>query len=436
MTKLSRPRLLIVADSPEALTALCGISLLERTRRVALNLGFRDAMVLSNSVEAMAEHVAKQSWHRSDLSLTFREHGAEKVTLGDILDCLAAMKVPSDGRILIVFAGFYCDERLFRSLAQAQTSSALIDSDPPSSIAPLLENSRGRLPCALVLSREWLAGKDRAVSLRQEVASDALSGRIASIDAAQQPGYVRSLRRSIRPVFFPAPLPEHRALAERLLRDTTQKYILDFPAIIHAPIENWFVRRLCRTSVTPNQLTLIGALLGAGVTLLYAFGYLWAGVFLALVFGVWDGLDGKLARLNEQTTELGKKEHILDYFIEMSWWTALAYHFHAGGQVRYSYALLIAFIVADFFERLARRSVEPKLGRSLNDVSPFDRLVRCVAGRRNIYTWLFTFFLLLGAPATGFVLLCCWGIASNVLHIIRASQIRARLAIMRPPFIS
>jgi hypothetical protein len=23
-------------------------------------------------------------------------------------------------------------------------------------------------------------------------------------------------------------------------------------------------------------------------------------------------------------------------------------------------------------------------------------------------------------------LLCCWGIASNVLHIIRASQIRAR----------
>jgi phosphatidylserine synthase len=167
-------------------------------------------------------------------------------------------------------------------------------------------------------------------------------------------------------------------------------------------------------------------LVGAGVTLLYAFGYLWAGALLALVFGVWDGLDGKLARLNEQTTKLGRNEHDLDYLVETSWWTALAYHFHAGGHVRYAYALLIAFIAADFFDRIARRSVEPKLGRSLDEVSRFDQLVRCVAGRRNIYTWLFTFFLLLGAPATGFVLLCCWGIASNVLHIIRASQIRAR----------
>src|ERR1700747_212104 len=156
MTEPSRPPLLIVADSPEAMTELCGISLLERTRRVALHLGFGEAMVLSNSVEAMADHVAQQSWHRSDLSLMFRERRAAEVTVGDILDCLVAMRIPSDGRILIVFAGFYCDGRLFRSLAQTQTSSALIDSDPPSIIAPLLENSDdhsvGRLLCAPFVS--------------------------------------------------------------------------------------------------------------------------------------------------------------------------------------------------------------------------------------------------------------------------------------------
>src|SRR6476469_9355256 len=163
MTKPSRPPLLIVADAPEALTELCGISLVERTRRVALQLGVGESMVLSNSVEAMVEHLAQQSWHRSDLSLMFRERRAAKVTVGDILDCLAAMKVPSDGRILIVFAGFYCDGRLFRSLAQTQISSALIDSDPPSIIAPLLENSDaqsvGRLLCATLLSSEWFSGK-------------------------------------------------------------------------------------------------------------------------------------------------------------------------------------------------------------------------------------------------------------------------------------
>jgi phosphatidylglycerophosphate synthase len=423
------PALLILADSPHALTDLCGISLLERLRRVVRKLGFGEAMILSNSVEIMAKHAGQSSWYGGEIALKFHERKTEEVTISDVLDCIGAT-LPPDGRVLIASARFYCDERLLRVLGDAQTESVLIDSDPPSVVKPFWEDSdiddSDRLSCALLLSREWLIGKDPAVSLRQEVASDALSGRIASVDAAQQPVYVRSLRGNIRPVFFPAPLPERRALAERLLQDATQKHVLDFPAIIHAPIEDWLVWRLCRTSVTPNQLTLIGALLGAGVTLLYAFGYLWAGAFLALLFGVWDGLDGKLARLNEQTTDLGKREHILDYFIEMSWWMALAYHFHAGGQVPYGYALLIAFIAADFFERIARRSVEPKLGRNLNDVSRFDRLVRCVAGRRNIYAWLFTFFLLLGAPATGFVLLCCWGIASNVLHIIRASQIHAR----------
>jgi hypothetical protein len=49
--------------------------------------------------------------------------------------------------------------------------------------------------------------------------------------------------------------------------------------------------------------------------------------------------------------------------------------------------------------------------------------VRIVAGRRNIYTWLFAFFLVIGAPATGFIWLCFWGMASAVIHIFRALQI-------------
>jgi len=428
MTKPSRPPLLIVADSPEALTGLCGISLLERVRRVALHLGFREAMVLSNSVEAMAEHLAQQSWHRSNLSLMFRERRAAKVTVGDILDCLAAMKIPSDGRILIVFAGFYCDGRLFRSLAQTQTSSALIDSDPPSIIAPLLENSDahsvGRLLCATLLSSQWFSGKNRVADLAQEIALDVMTGQITSVDAAQQPAYVESMRRNLRPVFFPAPSPERRLLAERFLRDGTQSGVLDFPALVHAPIEKWIVSHLCRTSITPNQITLGTGILGLSVTLLYAFGHLWVGALLALLIGILDGVDGKLARLKVQTTRIGKGEHLLDYFVEMSWWAALAYHFHATGQVRYAYVIWLIFFACDSLERLAKWSVKRRVGRSIDDVSRFDRFVRYVAGRRNIYTWLFTFCVLAGTPATGFVLLCSWGMATAAVHIFRALQIR------------
>jgi len=426
MTEPFLPPLLIIADSPEALTDLCGISLLERMRRIALQLGFREAMILSNSVKAMATHIANESWRRADVALTFRDRTGANVTVGDILDCLAALKVASDGRVLIVFADFYCDERLLRSLAGAQTNSALIDSDPPSIIAPLLENSAGHfsgLLCAALLSSEWLSRKNRDGTLVEEITLDMLAGRMARVDAARQQAYVQSMRRSVRPVFFPAPSLERHPLAERLLRDATQKGVLDFPALLHAPIEKWLVSRLCRTSLTPNQITLGTGVLGLGVTLLYAGGYLWAGVLLALVIGVLDGIDGKLARLKAQTTKLGKKEHDLDYFVETSWWAALAYHFHATGQIRYAYVIFCAFFAFDRLERVAKQAVQRRIGRNLDDFAPFDRLVRIVAGRRNIYTWLFTFFLVIGAPATGFIWLCGWGMASAVIHILRALQV-------------
>ena len=427
MTEPDHPPLLIVADLPEALTDLCGISLMERMRRIALQLDFREAMILSNSVKAVATHVANESWRRADVSLTFRERTGAKVTVGDILDCLAALKVASDGRILIVFADFYCDERLLRSLADAQTDSALIDSDSPSIIAPLWENSdthsSGQLLCVTLLSSEWLSRKNRAGTLVEEIISDRTSGRIARVDAARQPAYVGSMRRSVRPVFFPAPSLERRPLAERLLRDATQKGVLDFPALVHAPIEKWLVAHLCRTTITPNQITFGTAVLGLGVTLLYACGYLWAGALLALVIGVLDGIDGKLARLKAQTTKLGKREHDLDYLVETSWWAALAYHFHATGQIRYAYVIFSAFFAFERLERVAKRAVQRRIGRNLDDFAPFDRFVRIVAGRRNIYTWLFTFFLVIGAPATGFIGICFWGVASAVIHIFRALQI-------------
>jgi 1L-myo-inositol 1-phosphate cytidylyltransferase / CDP-L-myo-inositol myo-inositolphosphotransferase len=426
MTEPHRPALLIVADLPEALTDLCGISLLERMRRVALQLGFHDAMILSNSVKAVATHLANEPWRNRDLSLTFRERTGANASAGDILDCLTALRVSSDGRILIVFAGFYCDERLLRALTYARTNSVLVDSDPPSIITPLLANPDGdasRLLCATLLSSDWFSRKNRAGTLVEEIISDTMEGGVARVDAARQQTYVGSMRRSVRPVFFPAPSLEQRPLAERLLRDATQKGVLDFPALVHAPIEKWLVSHLCRTSITPNQITLGTGVLGLSVTLLYAGGYLWAGVLLALVVGVLDGIDGKLARLKAQTTKAGKREHDLDYIIETSWWAALAYHFHATGQIRYAYVIFAAFFAFDRLERVAKQAVQRRIGRNLDDFAPFDRLVRIVAGRRNIYTWLFTFFLIIGAPTTGFIWLCFWGMASAVIHILRALQI-------------
>jgi len=421
MTEASLPALVIVADAPDALVQLSGISLLERLRRVAINLGFREATVLSNSVASIESEIARQSWRAGQLSIQYRDRQGESVTVDDLRALSAA-------RVLVVSASSYYDKRLLAELIQSQSDSLLIDSDPPAGIAPLMQSaprsSGGWMSGAAVISRDWLAGKNTNAPIFDELSADVAAGRAAPIDAAKQSSYVPDMRRHVRPCFFPAPSESSRSAAERLLRDNTQKGALDFPAYVHEPIEKWLVSHVARTSITPNQITLATALLGLGVTILYASGNLAVGVVIALLIGVLDGVDGKLARLTERTTKIGEGEHALDYCLEMSWWAALAFHFHSTGQVPNALWIWLAFFVSDVVDRLAKWTVERRFGRKLDDLSRFDRFVRSIAGRRNIYTWLFAIFVLIGSPAAGFLALSFWGITSTAVHVFRAAQVR------------
>src|SRR5947208_12568471 len=100
--KAPLPALLILADSQDALTDLCGISLLERLRRIVRKLGFGEAMILSNSVEIMARHAGQSSWYRGEIALNFPERKNEEDNIGDVLDCIGFTAVTPNGRVLFV----------------------------------------------------------------------------------------------------------------------------------------------------------------------------------------------------------------------------------------------------------------------------------------------------------------------------------------------
>ena len=55
---------ILIADDPQALFELCGVSLLERLLRILQRLGFRRAFVLSTTAEIVGAEVAKRSWAR------------------------------------------------------------------------------------------------------------------------------------------------------------------------------------------------------------------------------------------------------------------------------------------------------------------------------------------------------------------------------------
>ena len=397
-----RPQLVILADAPDALVELYGISLLERLLRIAQRLGFREAVILSKTPAEIGNHLAKPSWARAKVALSFRTREPGAVFL--------RKAVTGSERTLLVSAGFYYDARLLQALAEQPVTTTLVDSAPPAESIPL---SR---PHGVDFGGAALLGPS-------PIPADATSERTQRYDAASAPTYVTALRKPVRPVFFPAPSPELVPLAEKYVRDVAQNGVLDFPGFFDSPIEDWIVKKLCRTSIRPNQVTLVTMLIGLAVTALFATGRLWWGVGLAYAIEVLDGVDGKLARTKVETTPSGEWEHEIDYAIELSWWTALAFHFRATGLAS-AYGLLALYVGSDLADRLAKRAAKNKVGRNLDDVSNFDRFVRCIGARRNINIWILIAALALGDAANGFVLICWWGAATAAAHVVRALQIR------------
>src|SRR5205814_3352310 len=99
----------------------------------------------------------------------------------------------------------------------------------------------------------------------------------------------------------------NRESAKRALLDSIQKGPTDIPPWFHAPIETFLVSRLCKTPITPNQLTLFCNVVAWTVTVLLVTGHVAWGLGLALVVGVLDGLD----RSEEHTSELQSLRHLV-----------------------------------------------------------------------------------------------------------------------------
>lgn len=412
----ARPQLLILADAPAALRMFLGISLVERLLRVVQRLGFREAIILSNSPEEVAAQLSRPSWARAEVALSFRPRTAGGVRVSEV--------AAGGNRILVVSAGFYYDARLLKAVAGQNATTLLVDSAPPPEGVELWKDQGGVFGAAALVENDWLSRQDHTAALMDQLSSDAATGRIEVCDAAHEPAYIVSLRKQVRPIFFPAPAPELLSVAERFPRAAAQPGVQAFVERLNAPIEDWIVGRLCRTRITPNQVTFVTMLIGLAVTASFVAGHLWFGVALACLVEVLDGVDGKLARTKVETTAGGEWEHVIDYCIELSWWTALAFHFHAGGKL-HAYWLLLLLAGSDLVDRLAKRAVKKKVGRNLDDVADFDRFVRWIGSRRCINIWILAAGLLLGDSANAFILICGWMAATAAAHAVRALQIRS-----------
>jgi len=399
----------LIADTPGALMELCGVNLLERLLRTLQRLGFRRAIVFSTTPKIVEVELAKYSWAREKVIVHLVSDANEPFTAQLLLE-----QSPSE-RFLIVPANIYCDARLLATLCAKGSSAALVDSNPPEFAQSLI-----RSPCGPALvTRDFLFAL-APVPFFEELKDKIDTRKIDIVDAAAEDDYIITMRRRVRPVCFPAPREQDRRVAERIILDSAQKGTLDLPAYFHAPIETGIISLLCKTRITPNQITIAGFIIGCSATVAFALNHVGLGILAALIFGIADGLDGKQSRVKIEMTERGKWEHHLDYLIENSWWAAIAFHLWRSGQfpsVFYFFALLIGSHLLDEF---AKRRAKMAKGRLLDDVTPFDRAFRLVAARRNVYIWILACGFLLDAFPKSYAVICGWAAVSAAVHVVRS----------------
>jgi phosphatidylglycerophosphate synthase len=412
---------ILIADAPEALTELCGVNLLERLLRILQRLGFRSAIVFSTTPEIIGAELAKRSWARDQIVARLVSSATGPVTAQVLLD-----QIPSE-RFLIVPANVYCDARLLAALCAKDSSVALVDSNPPEFARHLVRN-----PCGpAVITRDFLFALSPTAPFFSELTRKIDHGKTDTVDAAKQDDYIVSMRRHVRPLSFRVPLEQDHRLAERIILDSAQNGTLDLPAYIHAPIETAIISVVCKTRITPNQITIVGFIIGSSATAAFALGRIGLGILAALIFGIVDGLDGKQSRVKIETTELGKWEHHLDDLIEYSWWTAIAFQLWRSGlfpNVFYFFTLLIGSHLLDHF---ARRRTKMAKGRLLDDVAPFDRAFRLIAARRNVYVWILACGFLLHAFPQSYAVVCAWAAFSAAVHLGRSVWICDSSAVRR-----
>lgn len=212
------------------------------------------------------------------------------------------------------------------------------------------------------------------------------------------------------------------AMTERLLM-ATQKKVVDLPSeYIDPPFENAITRLLVNTSVTPNHVTIFCAAVAAGIAALFWHGWLWVGVPATYLVEWLDGVDGKLARLRLQFSELGKNEATVDYFCENAWWVCLGVHFASTGHEPLAWWAMGLLVVSDTLDNLWFTYAAMRGLPHPSELGDIDRRFHRIGGRRNIYCAMLLVGLLLQAPWEAYLAVAAWAFLTQLFHAVRIGQ--------------
>jgi len=85
-------------------------------------------------------------------------------------------------------------------------------------------------------------------------------------------------------------------------------------------------------------------------------------------------------------------------------------------------SVLLLLLVAEGIDGFAKGSVNFTIGKLIDELKAFERFVRLVGGRRNIYVWILALGLILGTVAGAFKLIAWWEAVTAAVDLARVAR--------------
>ena len=375
--------------TPKPLTRVLGLTLAERVVCTMLDAGVRRFLItLGHEAERVRGHFSSIS-RRRGVTIDFVE--AKDWERGNGASALAAKGRTGEAPFFLIMTDHLFDPKIARALADDPPAPGemrlAVDRDKDA-IFDLDDVTRvkiddGRIRQIDKTLDDWDAGDtgvmlctsglfeglERAAASNRHGLSDGLrelacEGRAKTVDVTGMP-------------WLDVDTPEALREAERrLLREQGRK-TRDGPVARHLnrPVSRWLSRYLVRTTVTPNQISLVSWMLScvaAGLMAMSGYPALAIGGALAQLASIIDGCDGEIARLKRSQSEFGGWfDAVLDRYADAVLLFGLMWHEFAVTGTNLSVVLGFAAIVGSFLNSYTADKYDGLMAQRLQGASYF-----------------------------------------------------------------
>ncbi len=214
---------------------------------------------------------------------------------------------------------------------------------------------------------------------------------------------------------------------ERKLFRTSYKGVTDLVTKFAWPVPAFYATRWCaRRHLSPNQVTVVSAVLVLACLWLFASGYFWVGMLAAWVMTFLDTVDGKLARVTLTSSWWG---NVFDHGIDLihppfwyyAWGVGLALSPTPLGDGQF--ALLMWLIFGGYIlGRLCEGYFTRRYGMHVHVWRRFDSRFRLFMARRNPNMILLQLSLFVARPDWGLIAVAVWTVASLGVQLVQVAQ--------------